>query len=107
MSHFADVWNRRRLLKQSATAAGMFLIPPKRLLPQAYATRNSEREIQISAISEHTLRLSVLPVKNGQASTISADGSLIQASWGNPAVLRGDWHERTLEAGGMRVHATL
>lgn len=107
IDHRTEAWNRRSILKHIATAAGMLLLPSKRLFARAFAPRNPEREIQISSVSEHTLRLSVVPVKYGQPSTIPLDGSLVQATWGTPAaVLHGDWREQSVQAGDMRVHAT-
>jgi alpha-glucosidase (family GH31 glycosyl hydrolase) len=107
MGNLKAIWDRRRILKQLATAAGMLLLPSRRLLARCFPSGSVDREIQISSISEYTLRLSMLPMKNGQPATIPSDGSLVRASWDAPlAALRGDWRYHTVEAGGIRVHAT-
>jgi len=98
-------WNRRRVLKQLIAVAGTLALPARRVLansPLAGATR--EWEIQISSISANTLRLSVLPVKDGVVSAIPTDGSLVQSSWGAPvASLRGDWQAQRVRAGNLTV----
>jgi alpha-glucosidase/alpha-D-xyloside xylohydrolase len=60
-------------------------------------------EIQITQVSSHTFRLSILPVQNGSLADIPTDGSLVQQSWGNPiAKLRTD-KSRTISAGNLRL----
>jgi alpha-glucosidase (family GH31 glycosyl hydrolase) len=100
-------WDRRQFLKQFSAATGALMLPARRLLANGtLATeKNQESEIQIGAVSPHTFRLSVLPIKNGRASTIPVNGSLVQESWGAPvATLRGDWHAQVVNAGRLRVH---
>jgi len=102
-----DRWDRRQILKQMLATAGTLALPVKQLLAEPAAPKvDAEREIQISSVSEHTLRLSVLPLSKGQVAAIPSDGSLMQASWGAPAaILRGDWQAHTVSVGGVRVRA--
>jgi alpha-glucosidase/alpha-D-xyloside xylohydrolase len=101
-----DRWSRRRVLKQLIAVAGTTMLPARRLLAKSYlADVRLEYEIRISSVSAHTLRLSLLPLKDGRPSAIPSDGSLVQASWGEPvAILRGDWHSKMVSAGGATVH---
>ncbi len=102
-----DGWNRRRVLKQLTLVAGTLVLPARYLFARpSLAGVRRDWEIQISSISAHTLRLSMLPRGDGAMSTIPMDGSLVQASWGAPvASLHGDWHAQTVKTDGLVVHA--
>ena len=93
-------------IKQLIAVAGTFALPAKRAFANSILReRVPECEIQISSVSAHTLRLSVLPVKDGEVGAIPMDGSLVQSSWGAPvATLRGDWQTQTVNAGNLTVH---
>ena len=99
-------WDRRQFLRQVSAATGALMLPAKRLLATGTlaAEQNEEREIQIGTVSPCTLRLSLLPSKNGSIGTIPMNGSLVQESWGAPvANLRGDWRGQVVNAGDLRV----
>jgi alpha-glucosidase (family GH31 glycosyl hydrolase) len=98
---------RRQLVKQLLVAAGTLMLPEQRAAAQtAPRSPHAESEIQITSVSEHTFRLTLLPIKNGRAGPVPLDGSLVQSVWGNPvSVLRSDWRSQTVLAGGVRVHA--
>jgi alpha-glucosidase (family GH31 glycosyl hydrolase) len=83
------------------------MLPEQRAAAQtAPRSPHAESEIQITSVSEHTFRLTLLPIKNGRAGPVPLDGSLVQSVWGNPvSVLRSDWRSQTVLAGGVRVHA--
>jgi alpha-glucosidase (family GH31 glycosyl hydrolase) len=100
-----DRWNRRTVLKKLLMAGGALMFPAERSgASPGTATRSAELEIQIASVSPQTLRLSLLSVKDGQATAIPFNGSLAHASWGAPvATLRGDWHAQVVNAGEMRV----
>jgi alpha-glucosidase/alpha-D-xyloside xylohydrolase len=100
-----DRWDRRSVLKQLFAAAGTLLLPTKRLLAKsAPAETASEYQIEISSVSPHTVRVSVLPLTNGKTGSVPFDGSLIQPSWGSPAAtLTGQWRPQKIQAGNLRV----
>jgi alpha-glucosidase (family GH31 glycosyl hydrolase) len=99
---------RRQVLKQLFATAGTLILPEVRTFAnEPIADFGEQHEIQISSVSAYTIRLSVLPIKNGRAISIPLDGSLVQASWGAPITrLRGDWHSQTVDAEGLRVQTS-
>ncbi|HWX94895.1 MAG TPA: TIM-barrel domain-containing protein [Terriglobales bacterium] len=102
-----DRWDRRQFLKQVSAATGTLMLAARRLLANGTVgtEQNEEVEIQIGTVSPHTLRLSVLPMKNGRVSAIPRNGSLVQESWGTPvASLGGDGRAKVVNAGSLRVH---
>jgi alpha-glucosidase/alpha-D-xyloside xylohydrolase len=61
-------------------------------------------EVQLRSVSANTLRLSVLPIKHGAASSIPFDGSILETSRGTSvATLRGEGQAQTVQCGNMRV----
>jgi alpha-glucosidase (family GH31 glycosyl hydrolase) len=75
-------YSRRQMLRtMSAASAGLLVSQSVRAL--GFGAK--EIEIQVSSVTAHTLRLSVLPVEHGKVGTIPNDGSLVRSSWGFPA----------------------
>jgi hypothetical protein len=79
-----DFWNRQRVLKQLMAVAGTLMLPARRAAGDTSGTEVRDTEIQISTISEHTFRCSILRLKNGLTSLIPFDGSLAQPCGGTP-----------------------
>jgi alpha-glucosidase (family GH31 glycosyl hydrolase) len=98
-------WNRRELLVQLAGAsAGMLLPHGTASASTGLRVAGEECEIQLSSVSAHTFRLSVLPVKRGATSSIPFDGSLVKTLWGAPlAKLRGEVQTQTIKCGDLKV----
>jgi alpha-glucosidase/alpha-D-xyloside xylohydrolase len=72
--------------------------------PQIARIAGQDIEIQIAPLSQHTLRLTVLPIRDGKPASVPDDGSLVQPSWGAPlATLRGEVHAQTVKAGDLSV----
>jgi alpha-glucosidase/alpha-D-xyloside xylohydrolase len=101
-------WNRRRVLKHLAATSAALALPRGTVAANALlADPAAEREIQIASISEHTVRLSVLPVREGQIVTIPFNGSLVRKDWGAPlARLRGTAPAREFKAGNLSIHVS-
>ncbi|HKV81203.1 MAG TPA: TIM-barrel domain-containing protein [Candidatus Sulfotelmatobacter sp.] len=99
-------WNRRQVLQNLAVASGALALPRGATdLSTLLQESTFDREIQITSISEHTVRLSILPITNGKTALIPLDGSLVQTSWGEPtARLRGNPAPQELKAGGLSIH---
>ena len=79
-----ESWNRRRVLKQLAATSAAAVLPRGAVAKIFLEERTPEREIQITSISENTVRLSVLPVREAKTVAIPLDGSLAHTSWGAP-----------------------
>jgi alpha-glucosidase (family GH31 glycosyl hydrolase) len=101
--------NRREVLKGLAAASAAMIVSPKHVAARGAepATRQPV-EIQIGALSAHSIRLSIVPVTNGSAASIPSDGSLVQQSWGAPVakVQVANVHaerERTIIVGTFRL----
>src|SRR5215472_15472787 len=103
-----DRWGRRSVLKELLAMSAALLLPAKRLCARSlFGPASPEYQIEISSVSQRTLRLSVLPVSDGKTSPIPVDGSLVQPTWGAPAAtLSDDWHAQTVKAGDLSVHIT-
>ena len=67
-------------------------------------------EIQLTPVSPHTFRLTVQPVVDGKLLAVPDDGTLVQASFGQPkAQFRADSRAQTVssetsEFGSRRIH---
>jgi len=84
----ASNWNRREVLKGLAAASAVGIIPPAL---SGDASSASPVELQVSEVSPHTFRFSILPLNNlnnGEASAIPTNGSLVQDSWGSATRFR-------------------
>jgi alpha-glucosidase (family GH31 glycosyl hydrolase) len=103
-----ELWNRRRVLKHLAATSAALTLPRRATALNTLLREGTfDREIQITSISEHMVRLSVLPVTKGRTAAIFSDGSLVHTSWGEPIVrLRGNSAPQELKAGGLGVHVS-
>ena len=97
-------YSRRQMLRtMSAASAGLLVSQNVRAL----GFDAKEIEIQVSSVSAHTVRLSVLPVEHGKVGTIPNDGSLVRSSWGFPArKLRNGAHSESIRAGEVLVNVS-
>lgn len=102
--------NRREVLKfVGAASAAMFVPRGTDLFAQTEQPVVSVQsiEVQITSVSAHTVRLSVLPVVKGHTSEIFYDGSLVQQIWGTPIhKLRNDFPSEIVHCGGLNVAVT-
>jgi alpha-glucosidase/alpha-D-xyloside xylohydrolase len=99
-------WNRRDVLKGLVAASTAMMISPAEAAAQGEKSSGEQVEIQITPLSVHTVRLSILPLNKGLAASIPFDGSLIQESWGAPAAqLRTDASEK-IAVGNFRLKIT-
>ena len=99
-------WNRRQVLKQLAAASAAMILPGGAVAdsPPRLAGQDRDIEIQIASVSEHTLRLSILPVKNGKVASIPFNGSLVRTVWDSPiAKLHGDSPAQTVKLGSLAL----
>lgn len=93
-------YNRRDLLKTMGAASAALLLPRTGIAAEA----NADFEIQVVSVSAHTVRLSVIPLKDNQPVAIPADGSLVKTAWGIPALkVRGATSTGTAHCGDLNV----
>ena len=99
-------WNRRDVLKGLLAASTGIIVSSKQGIAQDDAHRLEKlTEIQVTSISDHTFRLSILPIDNGTTGHIALDGSLVRDSWGAPvAELRAEpVAVKTMAVGSLRL----
>jgi len=95
-------YNRRDLLKTMGAASAALLLPRTGIA--AESSTAADVEIQVVSVSAHTVRLSVIPVKDRQLVSIPADGSLVKSSWGDPALkVRGETPTGTARCGDLNI----
>ena len=84
-------WSRRHVLKQLAALSATLVVPTEGFVGEQPTVASQETtNSRVATVSAHTLRLTVLPVKNGKAAEIPFFGALVRESWGAPiATLRG------------------
>lgn len=92
-------WNRRDVLKGFVAASGAMLVRQ----PAAASPPEAHLEVQVSPVSAHTFRLSILPVNDGSTADIPTDGSLVERSWGKPIAILREETTRTVSAGNFRL----
>jgi alpha-glucosidase/alpha-D-xyloside xylohydrolase len=99
--------SRRDTLKGlGAAGAGALLNPGLDSLGQNAGIQITGRPVELSltSISPQTVRLSIVPIKNGKPQPIPQDGSLAPQRWPTPAVrLTSLAREQTVRCGALQV----
>lgn len=96
-------YNRREALKTMAAVSAAAMLPAT-LAAQSTGAGENDVEIRLTSISQNTLRLTLLPIRNGKVDAIPDDGSLVRTDWGSPtATLRGKARDRTVKCGDLNV----
>src|SRR5947209_3158684 len=95
-------YSRRQALKTlgAVSASAAFPLGSK---GQAKEVRVAGREveIQITSVSPHTFRLTVL---TSETDLIANDGSLVRSDWGKPvARFRGDFNRQQVKCGELNI----
>ena len=102
----SEQYDRRQVLKVVGTTCAALILPGAGLAAEGgWAPAEPDLEIRISAVSAHTLRLSIFPAISGVA--LLNDGSLVGQVWDGPVTtLRGEFAERSIRAGDLTVEIT-
>src|ERR1700681_2250690 len=99
-------WNRRQVLKRlAATSAALMLSGNAGATnPSPTLDGQGEIEIQISSVSEQTLRLSIVSVTKGEAGSIPFNGALVRTGWGTPITrLRSGALAQSIKVGNLTL----
>jgi alpha-glucosidase (family GH31 glycosyl hydrolase) len=78
------LYSRRKVLKSMGVACAAALLRPQRPGESPYPLRiaGQECELRIASVSEHTMRLIILPLKDGNALEVCGNGSLVRSADG-------------------------
>ncbi|HXY03437.1 MAG TPA: twin-arginine translocation signal domain-containing protein, partial [Terriglobales bacterium] len=63
-------WNRRDLLKGMAAVSAAAVFPTKLTGQDHEATSAAEIEVQLTAISQHTVRVALMPIDQGKVAAL-------------------------------------
>jgi len=98
-------WSRRSVLKGLAAASATVIVPAKPgAMPDDDRIPGQPVEVQITPISPHAFRLSILPLgKDGSVGSIPSNGSLVQEYWGTPVATLRMEREKAIVAGNLQV----
>jgi len=94
-------WNRRDVLRGLTAISTAAFVP----LSKAGAINqvDPEVEIQVTLVSEHTLRLSLVTTASDTSKSIPSNGSLARESWGTPVRASGQEAGRDISLGSFRL----
>lgn len=100
--------SRRRMLKQLAATSAILALPRRATAASALLQESpSDQEIQVASISEHTVRLSVVRMRDGQTVAIPLDGSLVQTTGRGPITrLLSNSTAQEVQTGNYQVHVS-
>src|SRR5579863_6748318 len=74
-------WSRRDVLQGLAASSTLALIPNAAAKAFNFADDDSLAEIQVTPVSDCTLRIGLFPKGEGASQFVSSDGSLAKDSW--------------------------
>jgi alpha-glucosidase len=99
-------FSRRDVLKASLVAGAAAIIKPALSeapdLPLSIAS--TPVELNVTAVSSQTIRLTILPVHDGTAQHVLSDGALVEREWSPPlAQIRSLSGVRTFRSGGLTI----
>ncbi|HLK65835.1 MAG TPA: TIM-barrel domain-containing protein [Bryobacteraceae bacterium] len=96
--------SRRSWVQQVGAAGAALLLPGEDQAASSLQVAGQEIEIQITPLSPHTFRLSLVPLQDGKPAAIRDDGILSPTAWKSPATrLRGASHAQTIKAGDLKI----
>jgi len=86
-------------------AAGSGLLPNVHAQTpgQALNVAGQDVEVAISAVSRDTVRITLLPIRQGKAGPVPDDGALVKDSWPPAGTIRGSARAQSFKAGNLRV----
>jgi hypothetical protein len=75
--------SRRKVLGNIVCAGAGALLATREIAAQSNSIRIADQSVVIglAQLSPHTIRLTIFPVKNGELSPLTNDGSLVREAW--------------------------
>src|SRR5258708_22651847 len=100
-------YDRRQVLKGVAAASASLFFPTAQSQQDGTGSglvvSGQSVEVQVTSVSAHPLRFTILAIKNGQVVVVPSNGSLAQTSWSEPIIkLREETQSRTVKSGSLR-----
>ena len=101
-----DQFSRRDVVKAALVAGATAIIKPARTeTPEvSLSVGSTPVELNVTTVSEHTIRLTILPVHDGAAQQVLSDGALVESEW-SPALaqIRSLSGMRMLRSGNLTI----
>jgi alpha-glucosidase len=101
-----DQFSRRDVVKAALVAGATAIIKPARTeTPDvSLSVGSTPVELNVTTVSEHTIRLTILPVHDGAAQQVLSDGALVESKW-SPALaqIRSLSGVRKLRSGNLTI----
>ena len=104
-----EKFSRRHALKGAVTAGALaFMEPVFAKIPEGPITLASTQvEVAVTAVTARTVRITVLPIRDGRAVPLSSDGALVREEWSSPvARLRTLTGPHSVRSGDLKVIVT-
>src|ERR1035437_2763083 len=98
--------SRRQVVQTLGAAGAALLADGGSAADSALRVVGQEVEIQLTAVSPHTFRLSVLPIKDGKAVAVPSNGTLVQESFGAPVAKFRGAASQSVKLGDLKVQFT-
>jgi len=97
--------SRREALKTISAGCAALLLPGELVAVEpGLRVAGEDVEAVVAAVSAHTLRLTISPVKNGRVAEVPTNGSLVSlASRAAAATVRNPLGEKTVKAGALSI----
>ena len=96
-------WNRRDILKGFAAVSGVILTGRDVAQSENGSVDGAQLELQVTPVSDHTLRFTLLPNHQASRRPIPGDGALVQESWGSSSTTLPEPAGRELPIGNFRL----
>jgi alpha-glucosidase (family GH31 glycosyl hydrolase) len=96
-------WSRRDILRGFAAIPGAVLCPGNLAQSKNVSVDGAKLELQITPVTDHTLRLTLFPIQQGHQQSIPDNGSLVQKSWGTSLTTLPEGPQRKLCVGSFRL----
>lgn len=94
-------WSRRDILRGFMVTSGALLSRPDLAQTENASASRPPVEVRITPVADHTLRLTIVPIKEDARGTIPDDGSLVYKSGGPPTLMVAE--EREVAVGRFRL----